>query len=110
MTKRNVKRLGIGPAAVLFSGTGAEIDHSVVCPACGFEYTRAGTPRVVDGEDDYRAGWGGRGDLIVIPFVGECGHSWELCFGFHKGNTMAFVRDIESAGDEGEDAAEDHGP
>ncbi len=47
--------------------------------------------QVVPGGDDYEAGWGGRGDLTVLPFEGECGHRWALCFGFHKGMTAAFV-------------------
>ena len=62
------------------------------CPICNFNYQHVGTPTVIDGQDVYKAGWDGRGDLIVIPVNGECGHKWELCFGFHKGNTAAFAR------------------
>ena len=64
----------------------------LMCSVCGCNYNHVGEPYTVAGEDDYRAGWGGRGDLVVVPFEGECGHEWEICFGFHKGETMAFVR------------------
>jgi len=63
----------------------------LVCPVCSFEYTHIGEPRTVNGNDNYDA-WSGRGDLLVIPFTGECGSEWEICFGFHKGNTDTFVR------------------
>jgi hypothetical protein len=46
----------------------------------------------VDSGDRYRAGWSGRGDLLVVPVEGECGHNWEVCFGFHKGETILFAR------------------
>ena len=65
---------------------------SVKCPVCGSEYVSVANMREVSGEDSYKAGWWGRGDLNVIGFVGECGHEFELCFGFHKGNTAAFCR------------------
>ena len=67
-------------------------EDAAVCPCCGGEYVSSGTPHEIDGNDDYRAGWGGRGSLLLIPFHGECGSEWDLCFGFHKGMTMAFVR------------------
>lgn len=63
------------------------------CPAfgCGDNYQHVGLPFVVDGRDEYAAHWGGRGDLVVVPFWGECGHTWEVCFGFHKGDTVIFT-------------------
>lgn len=72
----------------LDDGSGRE----VVCPCCGHEYQHFGQPDLIDSGDDYNAGWGGRGDLIVIPFCGECGSEWDLCFGFHKGVTATFIR------------------
>lgn len=63
----------------------------LVCPVCSFEYNHMGEPRKVCGNDNHDA-WRGRGDLLVIPFNGECGSEWEICFGFHKGNTNTFVR------------------
>lgn len=62
------------------------------CPVCGFEYQKAGDPETVMGSDNYEAGWGGRGDLLRIPFKGECGSVWYFCFGFHKGETAVFVQ------------------
>jgi hypothetical protein len=64
---------------------------ATVCPVCPDEYQHPRRPQVVPGGDNYEAGWGGRGDLTVLPFEGECGHRWALCFGFHKGMTFAFV-------------------
>jgi hypothetical protein len=66
----------------------------ILCPVCGREamdYAHPGTPVLID-RGDYQNGWGGRGRLIVIPFEGECGHTWEVCFGFHKGCTSLFAR------------------
>jgi hypothetical protein len=71
----------------------------LVCPDCNFEYTHIGEPRKVSGNDNYAA-WLGRGDFLVIPFWGECGSEWEICFGFHKGQTDAFVRVRKSCGEE----------
>lgn len=68
-------------------------DAYVLCPVCGFDYVHEGIPYTVKGNDHGDA-WEGRGDLIVVPFDGECGHTWELCFGHHKGQTTAFVRNI----------------
>lgn len=64
----------------------------ITCPYCGYDYNHPMEPNIINGEDDYKADWGGRGDLIVIPFMGECGHNWELCIGFHKGQAFAFAR------------------
>lgn len=55
------------------------------CPSCGFEYVDYGIP-FHDKDDE------GRNSHLVIPFVGECGHRWELVFEFHKGNTCSFIR------------------
>ncbi|GEM_PF-6562116 len=60
------------------------------CPECGFYYAHPHPPEVIDGKDNSEAGWGGRGSLIRILFEGECGHSWYICFGFHKGQVIAF--------------------
>jgi hypothetical protein len=66
--------------------------NGLQCPFCDLEYVQFGRPYQIDGQDNYKAGWGGRGDLLVIPFYGECGSRWELCFGFHKGSTDSFLR------------------
>ena len=66
-------------------------DLVVHCPECGFYCNHFDGMREVDGGDNYAA-WSGRGDLIAIRFLGECGHNFELCFGFHKGTTFVFCR------------------
>lgn len=76
-----------------------DYDHTtfpvLACPICNFGYNHPGKPEVVAGNDNYDTKMGVRGDVIIIPFVGECGHNWELCIGFHKGNTFIFARKVE---------------
>jgi hypothetical protein len=62
------------------------------CPVCRDTYQHVQRPQVLDGNDNYEAGWSGRGDLIIVPVEGECMHRWQLCLGFHKGETFCFVR------------------
>lgn len=76
---------------------GGSIAHAVTCPICGGDYAHPGSVRTVSGEDQYAASWPGRGDLTVFHFEGECGHEWEVCFGFHKGKTYAFARTFADA-------------
>lgn len=64
----------------------------VQCPLCNYTEHEMGSPVLVPGRDNYEAGWGGRGDLVVVPVISHCGHKWEICFGFHKGMIAAFVR------------------
>lgn len=67
--------------------------YGICCPICGGNYQHhLSHAEVRDGEDSYRAESVVRGDVISIPFHGECGHVWELCLGFHKGNTWIFVK------------------
>lgn len=68
----------------------------LTCPVCGFDYTHVDPPYLKDGDDNYQAGWGGRGDLVVVPLWSECGSKWELCLGFHKGQTAVFTRLVET--------------
>lgn len=63
----------------------------VRCPTCGDTYVHIRTPQLISGEDSYKA-WAGRGSLAIIPMHCESGHTWDLCFGEHKGNTVAFIR------------------
>ena len=70
----------------------------LACPACGSTYQYTREPQSVSGR-------GGRGDLLVVPMEGECGHRWEMCFGSHEGETFAFVRAPRGAGEEGGGAA-----
>jgi hypothetical protein len=64
----------------------------LLCPVCGFEYQHWAEPFIKPGNDNYEASWGGRGDLLVIPMRGECGHEWDICIGTHKGYSELFVR------------------
>ena len=68
------------------------IDGAVLrCPFCSGEYHHLdGHIRIEPGNDRYDADWSGRGDVIRIPFKGECGHCWQLCIGFHKGHQRIF--------------------
>jgi hypothetical protein len=66
----------------------------VVCPTCECINVHLVYMKQVDGQDSYKAGWGGRGDLHVLGFEGECGHDFEVCFGFHKGITSVFRRGL----------------
>lgn len=80
----------VGPWADAAMGT-------VRCPTCGEDTQHfKGPVRTLQGRDAYKVDWGGRGDLLVIPFWGECGSKWELCLGFHKGATALFGQLIES--------------
>ncbi len=80
----------------LSSWSGPEWGVRLECPICQDTYQHAGAYQRVPGRDNYEAGWGGSGDLLVVPVQGECGHRWELCFGSHKGETLCFVRVQES--------------
>jgi len=61
------------------------------CPVCSSTYQHMESPQMSEGHDAHKANWSGRGDLVKIPFSGECGHQWFLCLGFHKGDTLIFV-------------------
>ena len=47
----------------------------------------------VSGYDHYCA-WEGRGDVLRVQWWCEGGHAWEVCFGFHKGETVCFVEEL----------------
>lgn len=74
-------------------GDGAK---NTLCPVCGLQYNHIEPPYLKDGDDNYLANWGGKGDLAVVPLWGECGSKWEICIGFHKGESSIFARLIES--------------
>src|SRR5687768_14932522 len=59
---------------------------TLVCPCCRNDYQHVDGTETIDGKDYYEA-WEGRGDLVIVKVWGECGSTWEMCFGFHKGNT-----------------------
>jgi hypothetical protein len=63
----------------------------VRCPFCGCVYVKAGQPEHIE-TDEYDQ-WAGRGNLTRIPFECEDGHSFNVCFGFHKGETYTFIEE-----------------
>ena len=77
-------------------------EPALACPVCGFEYVHPieleccspGTAKghVVINADgisiDPCRPPDGRGTRITLKFWGECGHSFEYVFHFHKGSTM----------------------
>lgn len=56
--------------------------YKMHCPVCCCEYV--GT---IDDFKHHKLST--RSGTHVVSFVGECGHAWSLCLGFHKGNTYA---------------------
>lgn len=68
--------------------------NKLLCPRCYFDYIHLGQARTVSGEDNYKA-WYGRGDLVAIDAWCENGHEFQVCFGFHKGQTYAYVDKIK---------------
>lgn len=69
------------------------------CPVCGESFQHAGDYQHIPGRDNYEAGWGGRGDLLIIPVWCEFEHTWQLCLGFHKGATFIFPRVPDQQGE-----------
>lgn len=63
----------------------------LLCPECKQNFVRFSEAKIIPGKEHYEA-WEGKGDLLVIDWVCEFGHSWQTQFGFHKGNT--FVRNL----------------
>jgi hypothetical protein len=65
----------------------------LLCPVCRYSYQHvAATWQNIPGRDRYAAGWGGRGDLLIVPMWCEQEHDWQILLGSHKGETFAFVR------------------
>jgi hypothetical protein len=64
----------------------------LICPVCGHENAHLDSPRFHESGDGHEAGWEGCGDLVEVPVEGECGHNWSVCFGFHKGDVVSFVK------------------
>jgi len=78
--------------ALLEEGQRCSNNWELRCPVCGFWPGHMREVEKIDGKDSWQAGWSGRGDLVVIRIDGECGHSWELCLGEHKGAIQIFAR------------------
>lgn len=58
------------------------------CPVCGHNNSHTGDAKFLS--SDERKAWDGRGSCITIEFEGECGHEWNLCIGYHKGENFVF--------------------
>jgi len=67
-------------------------NHLLQCPSCGNQYNHIRKIETINGDDDYKAGWDGKGDLLVISFNCEENCRWDLCIGFHKGLNFMFTR------------------
>ena len=68
---------------------------TLLCPICGYDFVHIQNSINIDGKDSYAGGRGVRGSVIVIPMWCENDHSWEVDFGFHKGQTYLSVRNIK---------------
>jgi len=69
----------------------------LACPHCGDSNVHFdGPPYNEDGHDcgDAPHGLGNRGDTVVVPLIGECGHAWNMVLGFHKGSMLLACRDV----------------
>lgn len=83
----------LNPTEEIVWGTPAY--QTLGCPKCRFSYNRAMGTSEKQSNDNYDAqgdGWRGRGDLLAIHMECENGHTWDICIGFHKGNSVIFVR------------------
>ncbi|SOD42389.1 hypothetical protein SAMN06298226_2728 [Nitrosovibrio sp. Nv4] len=82
------------------AGWGGSDVRKLLCPVCSGSYNHMEPSYLKDGGDNYDAKWGGRGDLTVVPMWGECGSKWEVCIGFHKGESFMFTRVSQSCKDQ----------
>jgi hypothetical protein len=58
------------------------------CPVCGCVNSHLESPSLMTGDQN----WGGCGELAITPLDSECGCKWELCIGYHKGESLIFTR------------------
>jgi len=77
------------------------VEHTVICPKCGYNYTHVSEVFTRLGVDPCEGGVaysgtiakgvvpGERRDCLVIRFEGECGHTFEWQIQQHKGNNYA---------------------
>lgn len=84
--------------------------QSLGCPKCRCNRVSAHGARTKKGNDNYDAqggGWSGRGNLLAIRMSCEEGHNWDICIGFHKGDSAIFVRIGEDTNWDEETVADD---
>lgn len=65
--------------------------HRMQCPVCGFPNVHPVKQSHQDSKDNYEADWSGRGDLYKQHFFAECGCTFAICFGFHKGDCLTWI-------------------
>jgi len=70
--------------------------RAILCPVCKYEYNHILSSEKIEGEDSHKAPWQGRGDLVLTKMRCENWHEWELCLGFHKGQSFIFIRTTEA--------------
>lgn len=63
--------------------------HRLITSPSGDEYNH------VMGIDTVPLGYG-RGSIVKIQFYEEAGNDWDLCFGFHKGQTFSWIEVLET--------------
>jgi len=85
----------------LVEGEPPGLHKLVVCPCCGFDHTHPVGTFQRDGQDDYKAFWGGRGSASGVVMVGECGSRFEIGIGNHKGQSYTFCRVYVDCGKKG---------
>lgn len=90
--RKAVSDMPLRKALTYDDGFGADI---IRCPVCKFDYSHIS--QIEENKSDHYKAWAGRGDCIVIPFEGECGHRWNICIGYHKGQNYAFVDIVQRA-------------
>ena len=83
------------PLSEILCGDSNGFGDIIKCPICNFDYSHIQEIKILN-SDEYKA-WPGRGSCIVIPFEGECGHAWNICIGFHKGQNFAFIDVVRRA-------------
>lgn len=67
----------------------------VKCPLCGFDYTHWVGIEEVKGDDITGSAWAGRGAALRIKMRCEEMHSWNIRFGFHKGQVFMNIENVE---------------
>jgi hypothetical protein len=72
-------------------------NNPIKCPVCGYEFTHFESPKEFS-SDSYDAPiWGklgGRGNILIIPMWCEQDHLFIKAFGYHKGNSYEFTKEI----------------
>ena len=91
--KLNPDRGSTNSAVAAFTNVFTDSANIIHCPICNDSYVHFENISKIDGEDSYKSGAGNRGDLIsIICWCEGCSAKFDICLGFHKGNTHLAVR------------------